>query len=375
VGEGGEAEISAREALRSLVGAARAWLELHRDAGTYGLPSSGESALAPDDGEAARPLASIVPLALHAAAAAAPHEGAPGPGPEAFAPGPETAAQPRGAFARGPEAPAASPRGGAAFAPDPPPEAHGQGNAPAFEAPEPAAARGPAPRQDAPSNVSQGAFFSLGIDNAPLRSGAALGVEVPEGLEARLVRLQVLAGEAAGCTRCRLHTGRNKSVFARGNPQARIMFVGEGPGADEDMQGLPFVGKAGQLLDRMVAAMGLKQDEIYIGNVVKCRPPQNRKPEPDEMSTCVPFLAEQIALIEPEVIIALGGTAAEGLLGGRIAITRARGQWRLYRATIPVMPTYHPAYLLRNPPAKREVWDDLRAVLQRLGRSVPGKGA
>lgn len=369
MGEGGEAEISAHEALRSLVGAARAWLELHRDAGTYGLPSSGESALAPDDGEAPRPLASVVPLALHGAAAAS-HEGA-----EAFAPGPEDAAQPRAAFARGPEAPAASPRGGPAFAPGPPPDAHEQGNAPAFEAPGPAAARGPAPRQDAPPSVNQGALFSAGVDNAPLRSGAALGVEVPEGLEARLVRLQVLAGEAAGCTRCRLHTGRNKSVFARGNPQARIMFVGEGPGADEDMQGLPFVGKAGQLLDRMVAAMGLKQNEIYIGNVVKCRPPQNRKPEPDEMSTCVPFLAEQIALIEPEVIIALGGTAAEGLLGGRIAITRARGQWRLYRATIPVMPTYHPAYLLRNPPAKREVWDDLRAVLQRLGRPIPGKGA
>ncbi|HEU4410707.1 MAG TPA: uracil-DNA glycosylase [Polyangiaceae bacterium] len=372
MGEGGEAEVSAREALRSLVGAARAWLELHRDAGTFGLPSAGEAG-APDEGDAPRALASVVALAPFGVPPAE------APAPQAFGPGHEAAAAApfardqagREAHEAGP-APAfgAPPGAGAAFEPGPRPS--GPGARQAAPAPGP---RPPGPPPVAPPAVSQGALFSVGVDAAPLRAGAPLGVEVPEGAEARLVRLQVLAGEAAGCTRCRLHAGRTKSVFARGNPRARIMFVGEGPGADEDVRGLPFVGKAGQLLDRMVAAMGLQQDEIYIGNVVKCRPPQNRKPEPDEMSACVPFLAEQIALVEPEVIIALGGTAAEGLLGGRIAITRARGQWRLYRATIPVMPTYHPAYLLRNPPAKREVWDDLRAVLQRLGRPIPGKGA
>jgi uracil-DNA glycosylase family 4 len=377
VGEGGEAELSAREALRSLVGAARAWLELHRDVGTFGLPTAAESPGAPDEGEAPRPLANVVSLAPHPPGAAAA-----GPDLEAFAPGHEADAPPRvpAVFAPNAAAPDAfAPTPAGPFTPGPPPAAPEPGGAPPPERPGSAAgpaAREPAARPSAaPPAVSQGALFSAGVDGAPLRSGSSLGVEVPESPEARLVRLQVLAGEAAGCTRCRLHAGRNKSVFARGNPSARIMFVGEGPGADEDAQGLPFVGKAGQLLDRMVAAMGLRQDEIYIGNIVKCRPPQNRKPEPDEMSACVPFLAEQIALIEPEVIIALGGTAVEGLLGGRVAITRARGQWRLYRATIPVMPTYHPAYLLRNPPAKREVWDDLRAVLQRLGRAVPGRGA
>jgi uracil-DNA glycosylase len=355
VGEGGEDEISAREALRGLVGAARAWLELHRDAGSFGLPGAAEfPALAEDEGP--QPLAAVVSIAP-LIARAEPAEATPA------APSGEPAA----AFGK----PAATFGDPAASFDDPAPPTP----APApIAAPSGVVAREP-PARPVAASTSQSSLFSAGIDGAALRPGLPLGVEVPADPEARMVRLQVLAGEASGCTRCRLHTGRTKSVFARGNPKARIMFVGEGPGADEDAQGLPFVGKAGQLLDRMVAAMGLQQEEIYIGNVVKCRPPQNRKPEPDEMASCMPYLAEQIALIEPEVIIALGGTAAEGLLGGRIAITRARGQWRLYRATIPVMPTYHPAYLLRNPPAKREVWVDLRAVLQRLGRQVPGKGA
>jgi DNA polymerase len=152
------------------------------------------------------------------------------------------------------------------------------------------------------------------------------------------------------------------------------MFVGEGPGADEDAQGLPFVGKAGQLLDRMIAAMGLDRDEVYVCNVVKCRPPNNRKPDRDEMRACAPYLREQIDLVDPRVIVALGATALEGLLGIGGGITRLRGTWRLYDGRISVMPTFHPAYLLRQPSAKRQVWEDLQAVVGQLGRVLPERG-
>jgi len=162
-------------------------------------------------------------------------------------------------------------------------------------------------------------------------------------------------------------------VFARGNPQAELCFIGEGPGADEDLEGFPFVGKAGQLLDRMIAAMGFLRDEVYVCNIVKCRPPNNRKPEPDEMAKCAPYLREQLDLVAPRVIVALGATAVEGLIGASGGITRIRGQWKLYR-TVPVMPTFHPAYLLRNPAAKREVWSDLQAVVKQRGRSLPPAG-
>jgi DNA polymerase len=179
-----------------------------------------------------------------------------------------------------------------------------------------------------------------------------------------------MAEEVKQCTKCSLHKARKQAVFARGNPDAELCFVGEGPGADEDEQGFPFVGKAGQLLDKMIAAMGFGRDEVYVCNIVKCRPPDNRKPEPDEMAACKPYLREQIEIVEPKVIVALGATAVEGLIGMGGGITRIRGQWKLYR-TIPVMPTFHPAYLLRNPASKREVWADLQAVLKQLGRSVP----
>jgi DNA polymerase len=182
-----------------------------------------------------------------------------------------------------------------------------------------------------------------------------------------------LAEEIKSCTKCALHAGRTQTVFARGNPSAELCFVGEGPGADEDAQGYPFVGKAGQLLDRMIGAMGYARDDVYVCNIVKCRPPGNRKPEPDEMATCVPYLREQLELVSPKVIVALGATAVEGLIGMSGGITRIRGQWKLYR-TIPVMPTFHPAYLLRNPAAKKEVWADLQAVLKQLGRPVPPAG-
>jgi DNA polymerase len=159
-------------------------------------------------------------------------------------------------------------------------------------------------------------------------------------------------------------------VFARGNGQSGVCFIGEGPGADEDATGVPFVGAAGQLLDKMIAGMGFARDDVYVCNIVKCRPPQNRKPERDEMQACQGYLVEQIELISPRVIVALGSTALDGLLGLR-GIQRLRGQWRLYRGQIPVMPTFHPAYLLREPSAKRLVWGDLKLVLQHLGLSVP----
>lgn len=198
---------------------------------------------------------------------------------------------------------------------------------------------------------------------AAAHAGAAAGERGP--------RLAVLADQVRECRKCILHEARTQTVFARGNPAAELCFVGEGPGADEDAQGVPFVGKAGQLLDRMIVAMGYRPEDVYVCNVVKCRPPNNRKPEPDEMAACMPYLHEQLSLVGPKVLVALGATAAQGLLGAPVSITRLRGQWRLYRATIPVMPTFHPAYLLRNPPAKREVWADLQAVLERLGRPVP----
>ncbi len=186
-------------------------------------------------------------------------------------------------------------------------------------------------------------------------------------------RLEVLAANVAACTKCRLHERRKQTVFARGTGSSGLVFVGEGPGADEDDQGLPFVGKAGQLLDRMVAAMGLDRDAVYVCNVVKCRPPDNRKPEPDEMEACVPFLKEQLELLDPKALVLLGATALEGLLGQRGGITRLRGKWKLYAGRLPVMPTFHPAYLLRNPSAKRAVWEDLQAVMQQLGRPVAPK--
>ena len=196
--------------------------------------------------------------------------------------------------------------------------------------------------------------------------------DIPADPAKRLARLVELSESLRDCQRCGLHAQRTQTVFARGNPQAELCFVGEGPGADEDAQGEPFVGRAGQLLDRMIAAIGFERDEVYICNIVKCRPPGNRKPQPEEMTACQPFLNEQLALVGPKVIVALGATAAEGLLG-RLpgGITRTRGQWRLYNRTIPVMPTFHPAYVLRNPRVARPlVWEDLKAVAERLGRPV-----
>jgi uracil-DNA glycosylase len=174
------------------------------------------------------------------------------------------------------------------------------------------------------------------------------------------------------CTRCKLHKGRNKIVFGDGNPKARLVFIGEGPGAEEDKTGLPFVGRAGKLLTQMIEAMGLQRGDVYIANVVKCRPPENRAPEPDEVATCSPFLLRQVDVIQPKVIVCLGAVAAKTLLQTTRGISQFRGEWLDWRG-YKLMATYHPAYLLRNPPAKSEVWKDLQKVMAELGLELPKK--
>jgi len=171
------------------------------------------------------------------------------------------------------------------------------------------------------------------------------------------------------CSRCKLHAlGRRQVVFGVGNPEADLMFVGEAPGADEDQQGIPFVGRAGQLLAKIVEAIGLRRDDVYIANVIKCRPPQNRNPEQDEVETCEPFLFQQIDIIKPRVIVALGTFAARTLLRTLDPISRLRGRTYEYRGA-KLIPTFHPAYLLRNPGSKREVWEDMKVVRSLLNAS------
>ncbi len=184
-----------------------------------------------------------------------------------------------------------------------------------------------------------------------------------------LLRIREDLGE---CTRCKLHKHRHTIVFGDGNPQAQLVFVGEGPGADEDAQGLPFVGRAGKLLTQMIEAMGLQRKDVYICNVVKCRPPENRTPEEDEVGACSPFLLRQLEVISPKVIVCLGAVAAKMLLKTNRGISQFRGQWLDFRSS-KLMATYHPAYLLRNPNAKPEVWKDLQKVMAVLGLQ-PKKG-
>jgi DNA polymerase len=174
--------------------------------------------------------------------------------------------------------------------------------------------------------------------------------------------LAAVRAEIGDCTRCKLHTlGRRQIVFGVGNPNADLMFVGEAPGADEDVQGIPFVGRAGQLLTKIIEAIELKRDDVYIANVIKCRPPENRNPEPDEVGTCEPFLFQQIDVIKPKVIVALGKFGAQTLLRTLDPISRLRGRVFEYRGA-KLIPTFHPAYLLRNPSSKREVWEDMKLV-------------
>jgi uracil-DNA glycosylase family 4 len=189
----------------------------------------------------------------------------------------------------------------------------------------------------------------------------------------RAAALAMIREDIGDCTRCALHKGRNKLVFGDGNPAARLMFVGEGPGADEDAQGIPFVGKAGQLLNNMIGAMGLKREDVYIANVVKCRPPGNRTPEPEEGNTCSPFLFRQIDVVRPQVLVALGATAATYLLGQRQPLAGLRGRVHAFRGCQLII-TYHPAYLLRDPRQKKEAWADLQIAMRELGLKSPSKG-
>lgn len=189
-------------------------------------------------------------------------------------------------------------------------------------------------------------------------------VKTPQTPATLLAMIQSEIGPA--CTRCKLHTlGRQQIVFGVGNPEAQLMFVGEAPGADEDEQGVPFVGRAGQLLTKIIEAIGMKREDVYIANVIKCRPPQNRNPEPDEVEMCEPFLFQQIDAIKPKVIVALGKFGAQTLLRTQDPISKLRGRLFDFRGA-KLIPTFHPAYLLRNPPAKREVWEDMKKVRQLL---------
>jgi DNA polymerase len=178
--------------------------------------------------------------------------------------------------------------------------------------------------------------------------------------------LDDIRADLGECTRCRLHKARTKLVFGVGNPKAELVFVGEGPGHDEDVRGEPFVGRAGKLLTQMIEAMSLRREDVYICNVVKCRPPENRLPDKDEISVCSPFLLRQLASIHPKVICCLGACAAQTLLATNQGISRFRGEWFDFRGS-KLIATYHPAYLLRNPPAKSEVWKDLQKVMAVLG--------
>lgn len=181
-------------------------------------------------------------------------------------------------------------------------------------------------------------------------------------------RLRRIRDEMGDCVRCRLHAGRTNLVFGVGSPEALVMFIGEGPGAEEDEQGEPFVGRAGQLLTQIIKAMGYAREQVYIANVVKCRPPGNRNPEPDEIAACSPFLRAQIAAIRPRVIVALGKFAAQTLLRTDTPISRLRGRFHQLDG-VPVMPTFHPSYLLRNQAAKREVWEDMKQVMTLLAEA------
>lgn len=222
--------------------------------------------------------------------------------------------------------------------------------------------------------------LELGFDRAPARkspetappkppvieSGQAL-LDAPQPAPFANQTLAELEAEAHACSRCGLSATRTNVVFGVGNPDADLMFVGEAPGHDEDLKGEPFIGRAGQLLTKIIEAMGFAREQVYIANVLKCRPPENRDPLPAEAAQCEPFLIRQLELVRPKLIVALGRHAVKSLLGTEERIARLRGRFHAYHG-VPVMPTYHPAFLLRNPDAKRDVWDDMKLVMDELKR-------
>ncbi|WP_437966443.1 uracil-DNA glycosylase family protein [Sorangium sp. So ce260] len=381
-----------REELADLTASVRAFLEWHASTGVDGLPGH--------------------PSALHEAlGASSPEGGPPAPrradrgfaGPDA--PSPQVSRGGSGAAFAPPaqrsDAAASSPHPEqrSAIASSPHPEQrsaiasspHPEQRSAIASSPHPeqrsAAASPPHPEQR--SAEAQGARVPVQAQRGPEPSprpavsaasapraepAARANVAPPDTPEERVARLALIAEEVRTCEKCPLHEGRTHTVFSRGSPLSEVVFVGEGPGAEEDLQGEPFVGPAGQLLDKMISAMGYHRDGVYICNIVKCRPPKNRKPEPAEMAACSPYLASQLALIKPKVIVALGATAVQGLIGTTEGITKLRGTWKLYKGSIPIMPTFHPAYLLRQPSAKREVWSDLKEVMRHLGKSAPDRG-
>jgi uracil-DNA glycosylase family 4 len=238
-------------------------------------------------------------------------------------------------------------------------------------APSPSSAPAPTIEMAAPKSAPSPAPPAL----KPSAPSAPTALARPAALEPSLFEivdrvaddsLERIREDIGDCTRCRLHKGRTKIVFGVGNPKAELMFVGEGPGRDEDIQGEPFVGRAGKLLTQMIEAMGLRREDVYIANVVKCRPPENRLPEKDEIAICSPFLMRQIDVIRPKVICCLGSCSAQTLLATTQGISRFRGEWFDFRGA-KLIPTYHPAYLLRNPAAKSDVWKDLQKVMALLG--------
>lgn len=245
------------------------------------------------------------------------------------------------------------------------------------------AAAGNEPPSRSPSGTRDGSGEGLQPGAARREPLGPVIEQAYAAAENRVTQLQAIRDDIGDCTRCILHKlGRSKIVFGVGNPQADLMFVGEGPGADEDIQGEPFVGRAGQLLNKMIEAMGLRRDNVYIANVVKCRPPGNRTPEKEECDTCSPFLMRQIEVIQPKVVVALGAVAAKNLLGMNDSMAHLRG--RFYDFSPPrtfesswegckLAVTYHPAYLLRDPRQKAEAWKDLQMVMKFLGLKPPAK--
>ncbi len=226
-------------------------------------------------------------------------------------------------------------------------------------------------RRDAPGRDSENSDTVSGGPNEVEDDGHAVEASPMAFARSRVEALAAIRDDLGDCTRCKLHAlGRKQIVFGVGNANADLMFVGEAPGADEDIQGVPFVGRAGQLLTKMIEAMGFKRDEVYIANVLKCRPPGNRNPEPDEIEQCEPFLFRQLASVQPKVVIALGAFAARTLLKTDAPISRLRGRVHEYRG-VKLIPTFHPSFLLRSPGYKREAWDDLKLALAELGRELP----
>jgi len=244
--------------------------------------------------------------------------------------------------------------------PRPDPKAFVARPAPPASAPSVAADPSPRPAPAPAPAPAPGPAFSTAAATAPGQKGCGSPA------------LAAVRDDLGDCRRCKLAAGRTTLVFGVGSPTAELMFVGEGPGADEDVQGEPFVGRAGQLLTKMIEAMGYRRDEVYIANVVKCRPPGNRNPEPDEIEACEPFLRRQIEAVGPKVIVALGKFAAQTLLRSAIPITKLRGTWSTYGG-VRLMPTFHPAYLLRSPEEKKKAWADLQLVMAELGKGPQGR--